>query len=306
MMIESEVEQPSKFLVWVKASRLPSLLYILLPLSLGQFLSFYYGRSWSESIFFLSLFYGFFLQLFIVFANDLADFETDRINQTATIFSGGSRVLPEKLLSFRELTFASLFCLGLTVFFVLCLAYEAQSFFVLPLALAGPFLLWMYSYKPFKLSYRGGGEILQALGLSCVLPFLGFLLQGGGAFLACFYLCLILFPTNLACAMSTAIPDATSDARSYKMTFVVSLGPYKSCLFILLLHTVSYFLAFFFLEKELLFSGIANSVYSIILPQFLLTSLLVYSFYKRHISFFVFFSISYVFYLLGYFICLSF
>lgn len=293
-----------KIFAWTRASRLPSQLYLLLPLTLGQFLAFYYGALWSQTLFLLSLLYSLCLQLFIVYANDLADYETDKLNQTATPFSGGSRVLVRNLLSVRELKLGAFLCLNITVLLGFFFAYTKQDFSVLALSLIGPLLLWMYSYPPFKLSYRGGGELLQALGLALVLPLLGFMIQGGIQIQTCFFLALALFPSHLACATSTAIPDAASDHLSNKKTFVVSLGPYRSCFLIVLLHTVSYLAVIFLLQAKLIF-GASSDLLKLVVPQVLLTFLFLRSFYKRQINQFVFYSIFLVLYLMAYLIYLS-
>ena len=40
-------------------------------------------------------------------------------------------------------------------------------------------LLWLYSYPPVRAAYRGGGEIVQGLGVGVVLPLVGFYVQAG-------------------------------------------------------------------------------------------------------------------------------
>lgn len=302
---QAEEGQSNKLIAWFMAARLPSLFYILPPLVLGQLFALLNGGTWHEEVFFLSLFYGTVLQLFIVFANDLADYEADRFNENPTIFSGGSRVLVNNYLSFRQLMKGAFVVLSLTLMMAPVLAYKSWNLSVLALALLGPVLLWLYSFPPFRFSYRGGGELLQAFGLAFVLPLLGFLLQGGVSLFSCLALCLALFPSQLACAMSTAIPDAVSDARSSKNTFVVVLGPYKSCSLIFLLHLISLALSLAFLWFQVIFGGVTNSFLYLLLPQCFLTAFLLGSFYKRQINLFVFFSLAQIFYFVGYFIFLS-
>ena len=304
-MVESSLVNGNKVFAWIKAARLPSFLYLAPPFVLGLLLACFEGAVWSESLFSAGILYIFFLQLFIVFANDLADVETDELNENPTIFSGGSRVLVHSLLSFKELVGGSLFALSLTTFLACFLSYASGSLSVLILSLSGPVFLWVYSYEPFRLSYRGGGEVLQALGLSFILLFLGFKVLGGTHLSLCFLVAVTFFPTQLACAMTTAIPDAVSDARSHKNTFVVMLGPNRSCLVILSLHVLSDFLAFLFLAQGFIFGGIAYSLLGLVLPQLFLIACLLLSFYKRSIFFFVFFSIAHVFGLMAYFICLT-
>ena len=304
-MLESRFMTGNKVFAWIKAARMPSFFYLLPPFALGLLLACKEGAFWSESLFSIGILYIFFLQLFIVFANDLADVETDELNENPTIFSGGSRVLVHSLLSVKELITGSLSTLIVTIILVCVLAYKTGSVSVLGLGFMGPFLLWIYSYEPFKLSYRGGGELLQALGLSFVLPLLGFKVFGGNQLSQCLLVGFVSFPTQLACAMTTAIPDAVSDAKSHKNTFVVMLGPGYSCLIILSLHILSDFLAFLFLAQGLLFSGIAYSLLALVLPQLVLITCLILSFFRRSIFFFVFFSIAHVFSLVAYFIWLT-
>jgi len=304
-MSVSYKKHPKKVRAWLQASRLSSLSYILLPLVLGEFFAFYSAGRWSQSLFFTSLVYGLLLQLFIVYASDLADSEAEPLNGATTIFANNSRGLSQSILSLNELKYGAYFMLLLLFGVASYLTFATEDIFVLLLALLSPVFLWIYSYRPFSLSSRGGGEILQAIGLASVLPFLGFFLQKGGSFSDFFYLSLVLFPSQLACTISIAVPDAVSDCMSRKNTFVVTHGPYKSCVVITVLHTLSYLILILFLQKGIFFSGIAYSLKFILLPQFILTALLLYSFYKRNVKAFVFFSSSLVFYLIGFLIFIS-
>ncbi|MDC0715133.1 prenyltransferase [Stigmatella sp. ncwal1] len=210
---------------WIQASRLPSQSYIALPLLLGQLVAV---RARGETLEYGTLvgvqLFGFFDQLFIVYANDWADQETDRRNQTATVFSGGSRVLVEGRISPRALGWAAVACAGalLTVSVGLAVAQGAPG--LVPLALAALGLLWAYSYSPLRLSYRGGGELLQMVGVAGVLPLYGYLAQGGSLGDFPWLLALSLLPTHLACSIATALPDEPSDRESGKRTVPVRLG----------------------------------------------------------------------------------
>lgn len=282
---------------WIQASRLPSQMYTLLPLLLGQVLACVHNASFfSYKILLLSLVYSLSLQLFIVYANDLADYETDSLNDHWTIFSGGSRVLVDKLLQNKDLEIGACLSLAMVLTLGFFFSYYRSNFLILFLACSGPLMLWMYSYSPFKLSYRGGGELLQAFGLAVILPSMGFLIQGGEQLYTLFPLFLALFLTQVACAMSTTIPDATSDSFSNKRTFIVFLGPYKSCFLIFLCHTLSYFTVLFLLFQGYLLQG-KGLLFALSL-QILLSSFMLYSFFKRKLESFIFFSLSLTFGLL--------
>jgi len=227
------------FRVWLKASRLQSQSYIFLPVLVGQAFFFFQGNPLSRTIFFIMILFGLFNQLYIVFANDYADMETDCQNRTFNIFSGGSRVLADKDLMPDQLKTASIIMALLCFLCGLILTIFYHRAFAIPIVVIDLGLLWMYSYKPVKLSYRGGGEFLQMLGVGFVLPFFGYYAQAGDisgfpwAFLP------PILTTQLACAMATSLPDEPSDRLSDKHTMTVLLGDKKTKWLVVILNFVS-------------------------------------------------------------------
>lgn len=210
---------------WLKASRLPSQLYIALPLLLGQVVaSSVSGRPLHLGTLVLVQLFGVLDQLYIVYANDVADEATDATNLTFTAFSGGSRVLVEGMLTRRALMGGAATCalamLGVTG--ALAITRNAPSLFVL--ATSALLLLQMYSFGPLRLSYRGGGELLQMLGVGLVLPLYGYGAQRGDMRGFPWQLLLPLLPAQLACALATALPDEPSDRVSAKRTLAVRIG----------------------------------------------------------------------------------
>ncbi len=224
---------------WIRASRLASQSYIALPLLLGQVWAWSRGSDFDLKIFVLVQLFGFFDQLYIVFANDYADQATDKANETWTPFSGGSRVLVRGDISPHALGRAALVmaCVVLGVGVVLAVGWGLVW---APLcSLAALALLWAYSYEPLKLSYRGGGELLQMLGVGLVLPLLGFYAQREGLHGFPWSFLWVFLPLQLMCAMCTALPDEPSDRSSAKHTTAVSLGGTKARAVILALGAAS-------------------------------------------------------------------
>ena len=209
---------------WIKASRLTSQSYIALPLIMGQVMAWHITGEWSWAIFAVVQSFGLFDQLYIIYANDYADQETDRDNRTPTIFSGGSRVLVEGSIAPQTLAKAAIVMAGLAMGMALVLALVWQRFWAVPLAALGLLLLWGYSYHPIRLSYRGWGEFLQMVGVGAVLPLLGYLAQAGSFQGFGWPLLAALLPLSLATAISTALPDRASDDRAYKRTVPVRFG----------------------------------------------------------------------------------
>ncbi|ATB27780.1 prenyltransferase [Melittangium boletus] len=231
-------------MAWLQASRLPSQSYIALPLLLGQFVA---ARERGGALELGTLvavqLFGLFDQLFIVYANDWADQETDRRNRTATLFSGGSRVLVEGRLSSRALGGAAIVCAVGLMGVSLGLAVLRDEPLLMALAGAALALLWAYSYPPLKLSYRGGGELLQMVGVAGVLPLYGYLAQGGELSGFPWALTLMLLPTHLACSIATALPDEPSDRDSDKRTLPVRVGGERAAWVILALNGLTWVLA---------------------------------------------------------------
>ena len=125
-----------KIKAWLQASRLPSQSYIFFPLLLGQALRYAQTGQFDWTVFLLLHLYGLFLQLFIVYANDRADIETDRLNTTFTIFSGGSRTLVNGLITVRENYAAVLTVIVLNAAVGLALTALYQRGLALPLIAA--------------------------------------------------------------------------------------------------------------------------------------------------------------------------
>lgn len=209
---------------WIQASRLPSQSYIFFPILLGQAIWVLHGGKINPIAFILIHLFGLFDQLFIVYANDYADFDTDRVNKTFNIFSGGSRVLVDGLLKPIQLKNAAILMAGLCLLCGIIFFLIFKLTYMVPLIIGALVLLWMYSYGPFKMSYRGGGEILQAIGTGLLLPLMGYYAQSGKILDFPWQLMIVVLPTSLACAISTALPDEPSDKRSNKRLMPVILG----------------------------------------------------------------------------------
>jgi 1,4-dihydroxy-2-naphthoate octaprenyltransferase len=224
-----------KLKYWIQASRLASQGYIFFPLLLGQALWFCRSGHLNWPMAGLTWLFGLVIQLFIVYANDVADAAIDRLNSTFTPFSGGSRVLADGKLTVSDLKTGVAVTVGLCLVIggVLLLQGRPLAPGLILTALA---LLWLYSFPPVRLSYRGGGEFLQMIGVGLVLPLFGFYLQAGTfAGFPIRYLA-VLLPLQLACAFSTTLPDEPSDRAGGKKTISVLFGIHRARQVVVALH----------------------------------------------------------------------
>ena len=231
---------------YLKASRLPSQVYIFFPLLLGQAIAFSLTNRFSVSLFIMQILFGLTIQLFIVYANDYADVKTDRDNRTYNIFSGGSRTLTSGAISQETMKKAigvTVIC-NLTLGIILAVYFNrGYSLIFIGLALA---LLAAYSYTPLKLSYRGGGEFLQVAGVAVLLPLFAFYLHKGNLVVFPLEIILTILPINFSCALSTTLPDYPSDKQHQKRTLSVIVGPRVIKTLVPILNTLSFMLLLYF------------------------------------------------------------
>ncbi|WP_372715260.1 prenyltransferase [Ilyobacter sp.] len=232
----------TKISSWIKASRLPSQSYIFFPLLLGQ--GFYYNinGSLSISLFIFIQMFGLFIQLYIVYANDYADYEIDKTNDTFNIFSGGSRVLVENLITKKEMKNGIILIMSLNLILGVILTLGYGRTMSIPMIVTSFLLLWGYSYPPIRLSYRGGGEILQTTGVAIILPLFGYYIQGGTFQGFPWIFLLFFFPIQLGCAMSTSLPDYPSDRDGNKRTSTVIFGFENTKKYIIIINFISLFI----------------------------------------------------------------
>ncbi|MDH3727232.1 MAG: prenyltransferase [Myxococcales bacterium] len=205
---------------WVQASRPFAQVNIAVPLVLGQVAAWHVVRTFDWFWFVAALLWGILDHLFVVYANDYADHEADTGNRS--LISGGSGVIPEGKLAPTQLLRAAQASAFLLIAWSGALALFGRpwtpAYAVIALA-----LLWLYSFPPVRLSYRGGGEILQGLGIGIGLPSLGYYLQAE-VVLAPMWIILPATVLGLCGNILTALPDVEDDRNADKRTWPVRYG----------------------------------------------------------------------------------
>lgn len=207
---------------WWQAARPPAFGMILLPLFWGQAMALMYTQQFEWSWFWTIALFGAANQVHILYLNDYADEAVDQINQNYWL-SGGSRVIPEGQLSGQQLFHASFIALAIMLLLGIVATFFDRGW-LLPLAVAAGLLGWSYSLKPFQSSYRGWGEIHQAVCCGLLLPISGYYIQAGSLsafpWLATVPLMMIFFAGNII----TALHDTDADRQGGKRTFPVRYG----------------------------------------------------------------------------------
>lgn len=226
--ILEEISQPSKWALFLNATRLPFLTAVLIPVLLGT------AIAWKDG--FLSDRYHFWLFVLTLLGaacfhigtnviNDYFDHVTgaDEANLTPTPFGGGSRVIQRGLMSP-----ASVRNLAVLFYVVGALIGTYLTFVVGPVMLAfglvGFLIGYLYSAPPFRLVNRGLGELAVAVGFGPVVVLGAYWVQAGQwsweAFLASLPLALLI----AAVLYINEFPDKPWDARAGKKTIITRLS----------------------------------------------------------------------------------
>jgi 1,4-dihydroxy-2-naphthoate octaprenyltransferase len=217
----SSDDVPRKLRAWVRAARPLAHGNIAPPILFGVALACSTTGVLDRTGLVLALIFGVLDHLVIVFGNDLADVDADRQSEGATLVSGGSRVLVDGTLSRNSLRMALRVAVGALLLFAGLASLKAPLLF--GLALAALALLWLYSGAPVRASYRGGGALLQGLGVGVVLPLVGWSLQAPESLPSW----LSLAPPLVLATMGnvlTAMPDAEGDRRAEKRNVASRYG----------------------------------------------------------------------------------
>jgi 1,4-dihydroxy-2-naphthoate octaprenyltransferase len=205
---------------WIQAARPLAHIHIATPLLLGQAAAWHVTGRFDWRWLAAGLGWGVLDHLFVVFANDFADQEGD--SRRRTLLSGGSGVIPENKLTSREVARAGQAMAISLLVYSCALAFLGRTWTPL-YALVALLLMWLYSFRPVRLSYRGGGELLQGIGVGIGLPSLGYYLQGAGVLAPGW----VIGPTTLLGICSnvlTSLPDLEDDASANKRTWAVRHG----------------------------------------------------------------------------------
>jgi 1,4-dihydroxy-2-naphthoate octaprenyltransferase len=212
--------------VWLKAARLKLHIIGILPVLVGSLIAF--NRTGNLKVVNLA-FAGMITLLVLIataFGNDYADAETDRLNRGFNIFSGGSRVIPDGLITTRQMlvatTIASALSIILSIVFIIFLK---GHLFVLILNFIGLLIGAGYSLPPFKINYRGFGELLVMFMYGPFSVFFGYTTQLGPVIDAkVLYLSLIPALATFLMILVTEIPDSATDRISGKKTIPSVFG----------------------------------------------------------------------------------
>lgn len=170
------------------------------------------------------------IHLMTHYFNEYYDLDTDSVNDNASPWTGGSKILANNLIrpivSWRVGVFLAIIASCLIILLMETTATRVVCFM-------GLLLAWGYSAPPLRLSRRGLGELVTAVCLNLLGPVLGYLIQVQDSPLSWdkfSILLLLLLPLTLIQYIRMIvmnIPDRFADAQVGKKTLVVRVGIQK-------------------------------------------------------------------------------
>ncbi len=209
---------------WIYALKPASWPKLLVPMLLGQGLGMAAGeRHAALGGFVFGLVFTLLDLVFIVLLNDWFDRDVDALKRRMYPQSGSPKTIPDGILPPWHLLCAGLLAAALAGLVSLGagLALHPGLF---PAGISCLVIFAAYSAPPLHLNYRGGGELLEMLGVGVALPWLNaYALSTRVLFpeLACLAGFAVV---SLASAVASGLSDEESDRRGGKRTVVTQFG----------------------------------------------------------------------------------
>lgn len=209
---------------WLFALKVPSWPKLLAPALLGQAIGAATRGDVSPLAAAVGALHCVALACAVVLLNDYGDRSIDALKRN--LFPSTSpKTIPDGVLSAQAVVLAGLGAAAITV----ALGLAAEPLLARPgLGAAAVIALGIfaaYSFRPLRLNYRGGGELLEMLGVGFALPWFNAYLQGGAVAPP---LALVVLPgfalLALASAISSGLADEVSDRQGGKITFTTRYG----------------------------------------------------------------------------------
>lgn len=262
-----------KLASWLKITRFQFYPMTWLAYTVGALCSFKILNNFDLTIYALGYMALFLIEFATVISNEYYDYETDKINKNYSQFTGGSRMIVNEKITFKQAKNAILISLTLvcSLVIILTLKYNIYAFFILSI---GVLLGLAYTVPPLKLSYRGLGEIDVGITHSFYIVLAGFLLQSPKLNIILPWLVSIpLFFAIFGVIILAGFPDYEADKKIGKKTLTVILGQRKASLISILSISVSIISSIFILYLGIF--GFSSMIFLIVIIHgFLLLYLL--------------------------------
>ncbi len=217
-----------KINAWIKIVRFQFYPMAFITYVLGNTIAYKTTGIFDLFVFLLGYAVLFLIELSTILTNEYFDYKTDSLNKNYSMFTGGTRMLVERRITFRELKFAIVgvvSCITICGLLLIRINHITSPIKILFLIGLGLFMGLGYTAPPFKFSYRGLGEIVVGITHSIYLIIYGYALQTGTLYTALpVFFSIPLFFSVFAAITLAGLPDRLSDNAVSKQTIAVVFG----------------------------------------------------------------------------------
>jgi 1,4-dihydroxy-2-naphthoate octaprenyltransferase/chlorophyll synthase len=215
---------------WLHAVKPASWPKVLAPALLGQVLGVMAAGTFSAGGAAVGLLFAACATIYVVLLNDWFDVDVDTLKRRMFPEAGSAKTIPDGILPAESVLLAGAGFGVVAVSVALCgelfLPERAGLTLIAAVALG---LLPVYSARPLRLNYRGGGELIEAVGVGVLVPWWSALAQGGP--LTSHWYAWALpgtFLLAMASAAASGLSDEESDRRGGKVTLTTRFGNYAA------------------------------------------------------------------------------
>src|SRR6266571_3071304 len=228
----AEVRSPPFLALWLRTMRIPFLQATFVPVILGGVIAFQVAHVFNLGTFLLTILGASLIQIATNMLNDYFDFKSGNDLQVKhqNPFAGGGRILTAGLVTPSRHLLVSTTCLVLGCLTGLYIISAYGLPMLLVLGLVGVVSSYFYVGPPFKLAYRGVGELIVGLNFGPVMMLGSYYVQTGSwtrltaPFLASIPIGLLI----AAVLWINEFPDIDADRAVGKKTLVLRLGQLRS------------------------------------------------------------------------------
>ncbi len=215
---------------WIKAIRAPFFTASAIPVLVGSALAWNMTGKFSLSKFILVLVGVPLFNAGTNLANDYYDHKTgnDEINTKVTPFSGGSRVIQNRVIPPQHILIGSFLFFGLGSIIGLYLNAVTPGNLVLYLGIFGLLTGFFYTAAPILIGYRGIGEFVVGLNLGTLTIIGTYYVQAHSLSWSAFWISLPIGFLVAAILYINQFPDYEADKAVNKRHLVVILGKRKA------------------------------------------------------------------------------
>jgi 1,4-dihydroxy-2-naphthoate octaprenyltransferase len=224
--------------IWVKGLRLPFISVSVAAVVVGTAVAYYENKTF-DWLYFLLAVVG--ISAFHACADLLNDFfdhlsRNDEVNEKLTPFSGGSRMIQNKLFSTTRTLVGAIVTFLITLGIGLYINFTMADYIILYIGIGGAFLGIFYVGKPIKLANFGFAELAIFLSFGPAIVFGSYYIQQEKFSWTPIFVSIIVGLLILAVLFVNQFPDYEADKESGRRNIVVLAGrKISSILFIIFL-----------------------------------------------------------------------